>query len=92
MSGNEPVRLPDECDHVKRGKPGDGVRKVKVKFDEGRKVKFDVQGKPYEVGIDGRRACESFRPTNISPEEWKMSHTDRMLWEYVTAEAERDIA
>ena len=48
-----------------------------------------MRGKPYEVGIDGRRACKCSRPTNISP---KMSHTDRMLWEHVTVEVERGIA
>ena len=32
------------------------------------------------------------RPPELSPEEWKkMSHTDRMLWEWAAAEVERDI-
>ena len=38
------------------------------------------QGKPHEVGVDGRRACKTAAPTNTSPEEWKkMSHGPNAL-------------
>ena len=36
--------------------------------------------KVYEVGIDGRRACKTSKPSDVFPEEWKkMSHVDRTI-------------
>ena len=53
---------------------------------EGRRA----QGKPYEVGIDGRRTCKTSWPTNFVLEEWKkMLHADRMLCKVYAKDAEK---
>ena len=51
----DPPKPAQECEHVSKGKAGDGI----IYFDDkGKRVKLDVEANPYEVGIDGRRACK----------------------------------
>ena len=58
-------KLPEESEHVRKGKAGDGVI-----YDRGRRLKLYVKETPDKVGVDGRRACKTSRFSIVSPEEW----------------------
>ena len=51
----DPPKPPEECEHVSKGKAGDGVIYVD---DKGRNAKLDVKRTCYEIGIDGRRGLQ----------------------------------